>query len=127
MSGIVDVTEPLRREGGQRLAPGQEAVVKAGSSTVQAVDAAAATSWTRGKLTFVDTPLGDAVAEVNRYLDKPIRLEAPDRRTTAINGVFDAGDRSAFVSAAAQLLDLEAAAQPDGSVRLASRSLATKN
>lgn len=127
VSGVVDVARPTYRNSGQRLAPGQEAVVKAGVASVRNVDAAAATSWTRGKLTFEDTPLTVAVSEVNRYLDKPIRLEAPERGATAINGVFDTGDRSAFVSAAAQLLDLEAVTQGDGSVQLTSRSHAQRN
>jgi len=66
----------------------------------------------------VDTPLVDAVAEMNRYLTAPIILDAPASANTPINGVFRSGDRSAFVSAAAHLLGLKAIREPDGRVRL---------
>lgn len=118
VSGVVDVAPTRGREAAQRLRPNQQTAIIGGQANLTVVDADAATSWTNGELTFVDTPLVEAVAEVNRYLVHPIILEAPAEARTSINGVFRSGDRAAFVSAAAHLLKLRAVDTPDGGVRL---------
>lgn len=120
VSGAVDVVQPAAPSAPQRLRPNQQTAIKAGTAKVSAVNADTATSWTTGELTFVDTPLAEAVAEVNRYLAAPIILDAPAAATTPINGVFRSGDRTAFVSAAAHLFNLRAIREPDGQVRLVS-------
>lgn len=120
VSGAVDVVQAATKDAPQRLLPNQQTAIKAGKAKVSAVNADAATSWTTGELTFVDTPLVEAVAEVNRYLAAPIILEAPAAANTPINGVFRSGDRTAFVSAAAHLFNLKAIREADGRVRLVS-------
>lgn len=118
VSGAVDVAQPRPGVAPQRLNPNQQSAIGKGQARVSAVDAAVATSWTGGELVFVDTPLADAVAEMNRYLTDPIVLDAPAAARTSINGVFRSGDRAAFVAAAAQLLNLRTVTEPDGRVRL---------
>jgi transmembrane sensor len=118
VSGAVDVAQAGATGAPLRLRPNQLTAITQGKARVTRVDAATATSWTDGELTFVDTPLAEAVAEMNRYLAKPIVLEAPAAAATPINGVFRSGDRAAFVSAAAHLFSLRAVKGPDGQVRL---------
>ncbi len=118
VSGAVDVVRSDTKAAPQRLRPNQQSEISRRGAEVTTVDAVAATSWTGGDLTFVDTPLSEAVAEVNRYLAHPIVLDAPSAADTSINGVFRSGDRAAFVSAAAQLLGLRAVIQPNGEVHL---------
>jgi len=118
VSGAVDVAQARTGVAPQRLSPNQQSAIGRGQARVSAVDAAVATSWTGGELVFVDTPLADAVAEMNRYLADPIVLDAPAAARTSINGVFRSGDRAAFVAAAAQLLNLRTVTEPDGRVRL---------
>lgn len=120
VSGAVDVRQAEASGPPQRLAPNQQSAIRDGRAQVRSVNARASTSWTSGELTFVDTPLSEAVAEVNRYLSAPIVLEAPGAAGTSINGVFRSGDRTAFVSAAAHLLDLGVINEPNGKVRLVS-------
>lgn len=120
VSGVVDVRQARASGAPQRLAPNQESAIRDGKAQVRSVNARASTSWTSGELTFVDTPLSEAVAEVNRYLADPIVLDAPGAAGTSINGVFRSGDRTAFVSAAAHLLDLRVIDEPGGKVRLVS-------
>ncbi|NWE53822.1 FecR domain-containing protein [Brevundimonas sp. P7753] len=120
VSGAVDVAQAATPSAPQRLLPNQQTAIKAGKAKVSAVNADTATSWTTGELTFVDTPLAEAVAEVNRYLAAPIILDAPAAANTPINGVFRSGDRTAFVSAAAHLFNLKAIREADGKVRLVS-------
>jgi len=117
VSGAVDVA----RDGQgapARLAAGQQSNVTSRGVATKAVDVAAAVSWTEGRIVFVDTPLNQAVAEVNRYLTKPVDLAPGADGAVAVNGVFKAGDRDAFVSAASGALGLRATARDDGSVLL---------
>ncbi len=117
VSGAVDVA----REGQgapARLAAGQQSTVTNKGVATRAVDVAAAVSWTEGRIVLIDTPLNQAVAEVNRYLTRPVALAPGADGAVAVNGVFKAGDRDAFVSAASSALGLRATAQEDGSVLL---------
>lgn len=109
-----DPVEPRR----WRLSPGQQVRTSRAAPEPMAVDAQAATSWSTGRLVFHDTPLREAVAEVNRYLPEKIVLSAPATENVPVNGVFAAGDREAFISAASDLFGLSAQPQADGGVRL---------
>lgn len=81
------------------LKPGQELIAKATEPfRVRPADISAATAWEEGRLVFVDAPLEDAVARVNRYTTKPI-LVAPSIRNVRVSGVFYSGNIAAFVSA----------------------------
>lgn len=104
-----------------RMRAGQQARVTAAGVSTRVVDTAKATSWTDGRLVFEDTPLREAVAEVNRYLEDPVVLDGAVRADVPVNGVFRAGDRAAFASAAAHGLGLEARAKADGTLLLSVR------
>lgn len=106
-----------------RLAPGQQVRTATRDASPLAVDAALATSWSEGRLVFRNTPLREAVAEVNRYLPQKIVLDAGSTEAVAVNGVFLTGDRDAFVAAATDLFGLVARTQADGSVRLTASSV----
>ena len=64
VSGAVDVVQAATKGAPQRLLPNQQTAIKSGKAKVSTVNADTATSWTEGELTFVDTPLAEAVAEV---------------------------------------------------------------
>lgn len=121
VSGVVEVDGGGDRPAPARMTAGQQGRVTAAGLEVRAVDTAAATGWAEGRIVFRDTPLAAAVAEVNRYLDDPIVLEAGASGGTPVNGVFRTGDRDAFVSAAAGGLDLRATHRADGAVVLGPR------
>jgi transmembrane sensor len=85
-----------------------------GEPQVAQVDAEAATSWTSGRLTFMNTPLREAIAEVNRYSRRQIELSAPDLGSLEVDGVFETGDPDSFVTALTALFPLQARpASPD--------------
>lgn len=120
VSGAVDVaaaadTTPAR------LSAGHQASVTTRAVRTRAVDAVAETSWTEGRIVFRDTPLASAVAEVNRYLTDPVVLDT-GADAILINGVFRAGDRDAFVSAASEGLGLRASERGDGAIVLMERT-----
>lgn len=120
VSGAVDVA-PGEGRAARRMAAGQHAKVTPAGIATRIADVPAETGWTDGRIVFRDTPLREAVAEVNRYLTAKIELDAAGPGAVPVNGVFRTGDRDAFVSTASQVFDLEASPGPDGSVRLSAR------
>ena len=121
VSGAVDVTPEGAGRAVRRMAAGEQTRVSSNGLDTQAADVEAETSWTDGRIVFRDTPLRQAVSEVNRYLTAKIELDATSLDAVPVNGVFRTGDRDAFLSTASQVFDLEASPGPDGSVRLTAR------
>ncbi|HEV2533569.1 FecR family protein [Phenylobacterium sp.] len=116
VQGVVGVSQGGRS---WTLHPNQQLRLEAATPAApQALDAASATSWTGGRLTFHETPLGEAVAEVNRYSETKIELGAPGYGAVRVNGVFDAGDTASFVSAVTALFPLKARTAPGGGILL---------
>jgi transmembrane sensor len=107
------------------LRPGEQVVVGPGVSAAPArADVAAVTSWTTGRLIFRDTPLAEAVREMGRYSDRPLRLDAADLAQVKVNGAFDTGNVDAFVGAISALFPISVARQPDGAIDLMRRPTA---
>jgi transmembrane sensor len=88
---------------GQAVLAGPGAAPEVGTLDLEAV-----TSWTAGLLTFRGTPLGQAVDEVNRYSRVKIDMQATGLSELQVDGVFEAGDFQAFLSAVTALFPLEA-------------------
>ncbi len=121
--GRVQVTPKGAGTAGWTLDPGQQ--IRIGSRPTAAVpvraDMEAATAWTTGRIFFHDTPLAQAVAEVNRYSRKKIALASGTPGSVRINGAFETGDVDGFVTAASESLDLGVAHRADGTVELRPR------
>ena len=71
------------------------------------------TGWERGRLVFHGTPLAEALVEVNRYADRPIRLDDSSLNSLPVSGNFIAGDSDLVVSALVQTLPISADARTD--------------
>lgn len=54
------------------------------------------TSWVRGQLIFDDEPLGDVVAELNRYSDQKMVIDDPALAARTLSGAFKPGDVQGF-------------------------------
>lgn len=67
-------------------------------SGLHAVDADMETAWRRGKLIFNRRPLGDVVAEIERYRDGTIVIAGIGLRTLEVTGVFDLDDPEAILT-----------------------------
>lgn len=121
--GKVEVSKPKTKAAPILLAAGQKLeVTPRATAPAKAVDIAAATGWTNGRLIFRDIPLASAVAEVNRYSRRRVVL-APDAPSTErVNGVFDAGDTEAFVEGVTMLLGLRATSEDGGVTSLSSQA-----
>ena len=105
------------------LAPSQQIVLDPGRAAApEPADTARLTSWTTGRLIFHETPLAEAVAEVNRYAGQKIALDDAALGAAPVSGVFDTGDTRAFLAAVSRLFDLTAAPGPDGRTVLKRRA-----
>lgn len=96
------------------LAPGERVSVgRGGAVALDRPPLDAVTAWRRGELIFRDTPLSEAVAEMNRYGDE--HLVVSDARLAAlpISGVFATGNPSEFAAAVAQLHGLRVQREGD--------------
>jgi transmembrane sensor len=71
------------------------------------------TAWRRGEILFNDTPLSEAVAEVNRYSSVHIVIADPRLAKLSVSGVFTTDDVAEFAQAVAQLHGLHVKRQDD--------------
>jgi len=118
VEGRVAVRETGRAGDGWSLEPGQQVVTTSARPAVASVDVARETSWTMGRLIFEETPIRTAVAEVNRYSEAKIDLQASRIADIPVSGVFNTGDTDGFVAALTDLYSVTARRQPDGTVIL---------
>jgi transmembrane sensor len=92
----------------ERLVPGEQISLSADGRVhgKRTIDTQTVTSWSRGRLVFRGTPLGEALQEVNRYGSRKVRLGDPDLATLPVGGNFIAGETELIVSAFAAVLPL---------------------
>jgi transmembrane sensor len=109
----------------QILAPGQRLIVS--QHHAQAVDRpelSRVTAWERGRVEFEETPLEDAVNEMNRYSTTHITIADAQVGQLHVGGVFRAGDSGEFVKIVTAAFGLRA--DRNGSAIVLSR-LATQH
>ncbi|MBO9560892.1 MAG: FecR domain-containing protein [Caulobacter sp.] len=85
-------------DGAVRLAKGQQLIHTRGSaaSLVRATDPDAAFAWKTGKLVYRETPLVEVVADLNRYVATPIRVD-PSAASVKVTGVLVVDEEAAMI------------------------------
>ncbi len=93
--GLVSVSgEP---DGTVRLAKGQQLTsTPGGASLVRTTDPDAAFAWKSGKLVYRETPLAEVVADLNRYVATPIRVD-PSAASVKFSGVLLVDEEAAMI------------------------------
>lgn len=106
------------------LVAGQQLVATVDSigSKVLPADAAKTTSWREGRVVFADTPLPQAVAEMNRYLPSPILIGDASLSRYSVNGMFLTNQPMSFVGAVTAYYPVEARSNANGATVLVPRS-----
>ena len=100
------------------LAPGEQLVAGvAGDVEVKPADVEQLVSWKSGRIRFDDTPLADAIAEMNRYNHTPIVLADSGLSDIRISGSFRVGQSWPFAEAIGEAFSLKADVSGD-SIRL---------
>jgi transmembrane sensor len=91
---------------GQRiLHPDEQARLSAHAAIdVRTIAADDVDGWLEGRLQFRNTPLGEVVAEANRYSSRKLRLGDPGLADLAISGNFPTGDTASIALAVEQIL-----------------------
>lgn len=109
--------------GERDLAPGQQLVASNTTPVVNvaAADVATETSWREGVVVFNDTPLAQAVAEINRYAAEPITVGDRELGELRINGRFRTNEPGAFLNAVVAYFPVEAHRTPGGETVLTGR------
>jgi transmembrane sensor len=129
VEGVVSVaSDPPKPSGRAPAVPLQQVVMTAGevleaapasTMSVRSGDAQGATAWRAGLVSFRAASLAEAVAEINRYTDRPLSIADPSIAGYRITGVFRTGDPERFARAAAEVLPVSVEVSADGSMILA--------
>jgi transmembrane sensor len=118
-SGKVMISSPGAVTPEVQLAAGEQLAAQDGDGQVlNHVDAAQATSWRDGYLTYKEAPLSVVVADLNRYF--PGRIVLADKNTSVhrFSGVLKVDDEDAVLNRLTQLLPLVVDRRADGEVGL---------
>lgn len=102
LQGRVEVAQGQER---RILQPNQQARLSTNTGIfVQVIDPAQVDGWLDGWLRFRNAPLGQVVAEANRYSSRKLRLDDPALAGLRLNGNFHTGDSASIASAVEQIL-----------------------
>lgn len=76
------------------------------------------TAWQSGRLAFRDEPLGNAVAEMNRYSERPLIVDDLRIAAMRISGIYRAGDPEGFAQSLSLLLPVRVDTRTGEPVRI---------
>lgn len=105
----VDGIGPRSNVASATLTPGDVAIATAETLAITKVPERQlknSLAWRRGKLVFSNNPLGEVVAELNRYNATKLIVADDEIAKIGIGGTFSARDTEAFVRVAHELLGL---------------------
>lgn len=95
------------------MTPGQRLVfARDGAPQIDRPPLEKVTAWRDGHVDFDETPLADAIAEMNRYSPLKLRVEQPEAAHIPITGIFRAGAAASFATAVAEAYRLKVIENP---------------
>lgn len=100
---------------GQRLT-----FVPAGSARIDIPSVESVLAWRRGEVVLNDTPLQEAVSEMNRYDKTTLVIEGPAIAELTVSGLYHTGDNEGFARSIAKMYHLDVD-ERDGRIYLTSR------
>lgn len=123
LSGSVEVmprhvaTGGAARRRGRKLVPGQQVILSAEKPIPAPTPAPAAQMrWVSGMLSFDGAKLTDAIAELNRYGRRKMRIADPGLADLRVTGAFRAADAEEFADTVAAAFDLRVERMPNGTL-----------
>jgi transmembrane sensor len=99
-------------------------IAKAGPSKLDEPRVEAVTAWRRGEVMLDDTPLIDAVAEMNRYNKSALIIDEARIANLKVSGIYHTGDSGGFAATVANLYGLRVTEAGDA-IHLSSSSSAS--
>jgi transmembrane sensor len=107
------------------LKPGEQLSAELGAlQKVTAANVDRQLLWRDGFVEFDDEPLGHAVAEINRYTDRPVTLRNDGVADLHVSGLYRTGSPEQFVDAMQGILPVDARSTAQGGIEL---SLSARN
>jgi transmembrane sensor len=104
------------------LSPGEQAVLASiRPIAVREVDLRKVQAWRYGRMILDDAPLGDTVADLNRYGGVQIVLADPKLADIRVSGVFHTGRPDDFVKSVTAAFPIEIAREDDQTIVLRAR------
>jgi transmembrane sensor len=94
-------------------------LAKSGPAKIDAPRVDAVTAWRRGEVMLDDTPLTDAIAEMNRYSKAALVIDEGSIAALHVSGIYHTGDSEGFAQSVAQLYGLHVT-QEAGQIHLSS-------
>lgn len=91
------------------------------STSVRSQDVARLVGWRGGLVAFEDTPLSEAVAEINRYTNHPVILTDSSVGRYRVSGTFRVGEPERFARTMSELFPVDLTSSVDGRSTLANR------
>lgn len=117
--GAVRVDDRVNAGQSVQLVPGQQVDVR--QNRVQApitVDTDAAIAWKDNRLIFERLPLGEALAQIQRYRKAPVLLDDPSLASLPISGVFDNRNVEDLLRLLPSILPLSLNTDADGTLHV---------
>lgn len=100
------------------LSPGERLTLAAGNSPkLDAPQLDRVMAWRRGEVVLNDTPLVEAVAEMNRYDKTPIVIADAAIEQWVVSGLYHTGDSEGFARSLVKMYPL-AIIEGDGQIQL---------
>lgn len=117
---VTAATAATAGEQGETLAPGEVLVGEPdGRVRIRSENVARLTDWRSGLVSFEETPLDQAVAEINRYSRTPVVLGDAQAARRRLSGTFRTGEPERFARTAGEVLSLDVSSE-DGTIVLTS-------
>lgn len=117
VSSSLSGTSKLSSSGYAMTAGERLRVAKGAAPSVDAPRVDAVTAWRRGEVMLDDTPLTDAVAEMNRYSKVALVIDEGSIATLHVSGIYHTGDSEGFAQTVANLYGLKVT-QEGGQIHL---------
>lgn len=118
VEGKVSVSSLGATEPDAILSPGQRLTLAASvSPTVDKPQLDTVMAWRRGEVVLADTPLADAVSEMNRYDKTQIVIASEEIGSLSVSGLYHTGDSEGFARSVVQMYGLKLI-EHDGQIRL---------
>lgn len=128
LEGSVTVAPRRRSAGtpssseGEMLTAGEVLTASPDAPTrIRSEDVERLAGWRGGLVVFNDTPLSEAVREINRYTTKPIVVADAAAGRNRVSGTFRVGEPDRFARTMSELFPVEQTSSADGRSVLSSR------
>mgnify|MGYP001183613988 FL=1 len=117
LEGAVEIKLHAQIDNIKTLYGGQQLTYSANDlSDISAANFETIMAWRKNRLIFRNTPLNEAIRQINRYHERPIRLADSQLNKLIVSGEFNSSDRAGLIEALKVLFPLHSTEQDEMTV-----------